>query len=197
MSIDNFLTSLGYEDSSSIIPPSDKLGPTLLYQIDDKKILICPYVIVYENKKSYLNLEYEYSSYYDDYETTKKKMINLINNIQYPNPGRVGEVGWDAKYPIDPTLFTKKERSQIAVSCFKKFKEFLKSGMNGVCGNPGDIICSKPIGIKFDKGFNDESEQEGTLQRSILSKKVFSFGELKEDGLQYAIYGNNLELYPI
>lgn len=197
MSLDNLLNSLGYFDDSEIIPPSDKIGPKLLYEIGDKKIIICPYVIVYQNKKSYLNIEYNYSSYYDDPETTKNKILTLIKILNYPSAGRVGDVGWDAKYPIDPTLFTKQERSKIAISSFKKFKHFLKTGMNGVCADPGDIICSKPIGIKFDKGFNEDSEKEGTIQRSILSKKVFCFGEVKEDGMQYAIYGDNLELHPI
>lgn len=197
MSIDNLLTSLGYDDKNKLIPPTDKIGPKLLYEFGDKKIIINPYVIVYQNKKSYLNVEYEYSSYYDDPETTKQKILNLIETIRYPSPGRIGDVGWDAKYLMDPTKFTKKERAYIALSSFKKFKLFLKTGMNGQCGDPGDIICSRPIGIKFDKGFNDESEKEGTIQRSILSKKVFSFGELKSDGMQYAIYDENLELHPI
>ncbi len=197
MSIDSFLNNLGYDDKSEVIPPSEKIGLKILYEFGDKKIIICPYVIVYQNKKSYLNVEYEYSTYYDHPDVTKQKIINLIDNIKYPNPGRVGDVGWEAKYLMDPTLFTKKERSYIALSSFKKFKDFLKSGMNGQCADPGDIICSKPIGIKFDKGFNEDSEKEGTLQRSILSKKVFSFGELKEDGMQYAIYGEDQELHPI
>lgn len=198
MSIDLFLNSLGYEDDSEVIPPSEKKGLKLLYEFGHKKIIIFPYVIVYQNKKSYLNVEYEYSNYYDNNpEITKQKILNLIENIRYPEPGRVGDVGWDAKYLMDPTEFTKKERSYIAVSSFKKFKDFLKTGMSGECADPGDIICSKPIGIKFDKGFNDDSEQEGTLQRSILSKKVFSFGELKEDGMQYAVYGEDRKLHPI
>lgn len=197
MSIHNFLETLGYKDNSPIIPASDKIGLKLLYEFDNKKIIIFPYVIVYQNKISYLNVEYEYSTYYETPDVTKQKILDLIQNIKYPNPGRVGEVGWDAQYLIDPTLFTKKERSYIALSCFKKFKEFLKTGMKGECADPGDIICSKPLGIKFDKGFNEESELEGTIQRSILSKKVFSFGDLKSDGLQYAIYGEDSELHPI
>jgi hypothetical protein len=46
-------------------------------------------------------------------------------------------------------------------------------------------------------GFNFESERQGTHQRSILSKKVFSFGDIKDDGMQYAIYGDDLKLSPI
>lgn len=197
MSIYTFLNDLGYSEDNKIIQPSDKIGLKLLYEFGNKRIVIFPYVIVYQNKLSYLNVEYEHSSYYDDRETTKEKMLDLIKNIQYPNPGRVGEVGWDAQYLMDPTLFTKKERAYITLSCFKKFKEFLRTGMKEECANPGDIICSKPLGIKFDKGFNAESELEGTIQRSVLSKKVFSFGELKNDGLQYAVYGEDSELHPI
>ena len=56
---------------------------------------------------------------------------------------------------------------------------------------------SHPLGIKFDMGFTEESEKEGTFQRSVLSKKVFKFGEVKEDGMQYAVIGDDLDMHPI
>ena len=108
-------------------------------------------------------------------------------------------MGWDAEYLIDPREFSAEERARIVVSSFKKFRSLILRGewLDGIRAQPGDIVASRPIGIKFDMGFNDESEKEGTLQRSILSKKVFKFGELKEDGMQYSIIGEDLDMHPI
>ena len=98
-----------------------------------------------------------------------------------------------------PQEFSATERARILVSGFKKFRKLILRGewLEGIRTQPGDIIVSHPLGIKFDKGFNPESEQEGTFQRSVLSKKVFKFGEVKSDGMQYAIIGEDLDMHPI
>lgn len=197
MNFDQFLISLGYNDDNEIIPPPEKTGPVLEYNINNHTIFIYPYVIVYENKKSYLNVEYEYSKYYYSQEETENKIKSLINIIKYPGPGKVYDVGWDIRCSINPAEFSKKDRSSLAISIFKQCKKCLKTGAGFFHPAPGDIVGSRPIGIKLDMGFNFESERKGTHQRSILSKKVFSFGEMKEDGMQYAIYGDDLKLYPI
>ena len=199
MNIEEYLLSLGYDDKEPLYEPGKKLSIKISFDFNGKKINICPYIVPYYSKKSYIAAEYNYSSYYDTPEVTKQKILNLISYIKYPEPGRVGDMGWDAEYLIDPREFSAEERAGIVVSSFKKFRSLILRGewLDGIRAQPGDIVASRPIGIKFDMGFNDESEKEGTLQRSILSKKVFKFGELKEDGMQYSIIGEDLDMHPI
>lgn len=199
MNIEEYLLSLGYDDKEPLYEPGKKLSIKIPFNFNGKKINICPYIVPYYSKKSYIAAEYNYSSYYDAPKVTKQKILNLISYIKYPEPGRVGDMGWDAEYLIDPREFTAEERARIVVSSFKKFRSLILKGewLDGIRAQPGDIVASRPIGIKFDMGFNDESEKEGTLQRSILSKKVFKFGELKEDGMQYSIIGEDLDMHPI
>ncbi len=197
MDLNQFLLSLGYEDNNMIITPPEKTGPILEYNINNQKVNIHPYVITYENKKSYLNVEYVYSVYHYSEEKTKNRIRSLIDIIKYPNPGKVYDVGWDIRCSVNPIEFSKKDRSHLAISIFKQCKKCLETGAGFFHPTPGDIVGSRPVGIKLDMGFNFESERKGTHQRSILSKKVFSFGDIKDDGMQYAVYGNDLKLYPI
>jgi hypothetical protein len=164
MDFNQFLISLGYEDKNIIATPSEKTGPILKYDISGTDVLICPYVIVYENKKSYLNVEYEYSIYYYSEEKTKDKIKSLINTIKYPNSGKVYDVGWDIRCQINPNQFSKKDRSYLAISTFRKCKQYLATGAGFFYPEPGDIVGSRPIGIKLDMGFNFESERQGTHQ---------------------------------
>ena len=200
MKIHDYIKTLGYDDNSPIEGVHLKVGTKFGFEFDGNGIVICPYVIEYKNKLTYINLAYENLRPKHSPVKLMKKIENLIENIRYPEPGRIGDVGWDVKYLVDPTNFTAKQRAKIAVSSFRKMKELLigtDSGMAGLKGEPGDIIVSDPLGIKFDLGHTKESEQQGTIQRSVLSKKVFNFGEVKEDGMQYAIYDDDYILQPI
>lgn len=200
MKIHDYIKTLGYDDNSPIEGVHLKVGTKFGFEFDGNGIVICPYVIEYKNKLTYINLAYENLRPKHSPVKLMKKIENLIENIRYPEPGRIGDVGWDVKYLVDPTNFTAKQRAKIAVSSFRQMKKLLigtESGMAGLKGEPGDIIVSDPLGIKFDLGHTKESEQQGTIQRSVLSKKVFNFGEVKEDGMQYAIYDDDYILQPI
>ena len=200
MKIHDYIKTLGYDDNSPIEGVHLKVGTKFGFEFDGNGIVICPYVIEYKNKLTYINLAYENLRPKHSPSKLMKKIENLIENIRYPEPGRIGDVGWDVKYLVDPTNFTAKQRAKIAVSSFRQMKKLLigtESGMAGLKGEPGDIIVSDPLGIKFDLGHTKESEQQGTIQRSVLSKKVFNFGEVKEDGMQYAIYDDDYILQPI
>ena len=200
MNIHDYIKTLGYDDNSPIEGVHLKVGTKFGFEFDGNGIVICPYVIEYKNKLTYINLAYENLRPKHSPVKLMKKIENLIENIRYPEPGRIGDVGWDVKYLVDPTNFTAKQRAKIAVSSFRQMKKLLigtESGMAGLKGEPGDIIVSDPLGIKFDLGHTKESEQQGTIQRSVLSKKVFNFGEVKEDGMQYAIYDDDYILQPI
>jgi len=200
MKIHDYIKTLGFEDDSPIEGVHLKVGTKFGFEFDGNGIVICPYVIEYKNKLTYINLAYENLRPKHSPAKVTDKIKHLIQNIKYPEPGRVGDVGWDVKYLVDPTNFTAKQRAKIAVSSFRQMKKLLvgtESGMAGLKGEPGDIIVSDPLGIKFDLGHTKESEQQGTIQRSILSKKVFNFGDVKEDGMQYAIYDDDYILQPI
>ena len=200
MKIHDYIKTLGYDDNSPIEGVHLKVGTKFGFEFNGNGIVICPYVIEYKNKLTYINLAYENLRPKHSPSKLMKKIENLIENIKYPEPGRIGDVGWDVKYLVDPTNFTAKQRAKIAVSSFRQMKKLLigtESGMAGLKGEPGDIIVSDPLGIKFDLGHTKESEQQGTIQRSILSKKVFNFGDVKEDGMQYAIYDQDYNLQPL
>ena len=198
--IDKYLSEMGYFTDEELFEPGDKLQIKIPYISGGKQINLCPFIVPYYSKKSYLAVELKnlFMSGFNR-EDIDRKMHDLITNSRYGEPGRLGEMGWEAEYVIDPTEFTASERSRILVSGFKKFRQLIIRGewLEGIHAQPGDIIVSHPLGIKFDKGFNTESEKEGTHQRSILSKRVFKFGEVKSDGMQYAIIGEDLDMHPI
>lgn len=198
--IDKYLLELGYSDDDKLYEPGEKLQIKIPFVFESKQINICPFIVPYYSKKSYLQVELKSCLKSGiTREELDTRMKNLMRNIKYGEPGRLGEMGWEAHYITDPTLFTTEERARILVSSFKKFRQLIlkHEWLDGIYAQPGDIIVSHPLGIKFDKGFNEESEKEGTFQRSILSKKVFKFGEVKEDGMQYAIIGEDLDMHPI
>ena len=72
----------------------------------------------------------------------------------------------------------------------------LEEGMVKISPRPGMILAAKPHGPKLNEGFNESSLIVGKRQRSIVAKK-FGFGELGEDGFQYARYDENCILRPI
>jgi hypothetical protein len=196
MDFDIFLKDLGYIDNNEVRPDHGKDIMRIVYDINDKKLSVCPFAIYFPNKKSYLYKEYNYSIYYDNIEVTKNKILNLIKNIKYPEPGKVFEVGWDVEFHCDPYSFTPKERTKIVFQSFKLFKEFMRGSYPHYKSEVGDIFSSEPFGPKFDLGFTDESKQKGIIQRSTVSKR-FCFGDVKEDGMQYCVYGEDLKLHPI
>ena len=59
MKIHDYIKTLGYEDDSPIEGVQLKVGTKFGFQFDGNGIVICPYVIEYKNKLTYINLEYE------------------------------------------------------------------------------------------------------------------------------------------
>lgn len=198
MNFDDFLKELGYEDSNQIDTNSEKDSLRFLFDMNGKKLCILPFVMPYPNKKSFLYREYANLIYQmKNDEFIKKRMINTIENIHYPKPGRVFEVGWDVEFNCDPYSFTAKERTQILFQSFKVFKSILSKGEHKDYSKQiGDVVTSQPFGIKFDLGFTDDSKNKGVIQRSNISKR-FYFGDIKEDGMQYYMYDENLNICPI
>ena len=74
--------------------------------------------------------------------------------------------------------------------------ENLSRGMLNTYPQPGMILVARPVGPKIDQGFTESSLTIGSRQRSIVAKKL-GFGDLKEDGFQYARYDENCILRSI
>ena len=125
MNIHDYIKTLGYDDNSPIEGVHLKVGTKFGFEFNGNGIVICPYVIEYKNKLTYINLAYENLRPKHSPSKLMKKIENLIENIKYPEPGRIGDVGWDVKYLVDPTNFTAKQRAKIAVSSFRQMKKLL------------------------------------------------------------------------
>ena len=184
-------------DSPPAVRPKGKVGHNIGFDFKGKQIVLAPYCIEYKSKHDYIRCEWSEIKNNHSESYVRDKIIKLCDNVRIMEPGRVGDVGWDVKYLCDPTLFTPRQRAYMAIKGFGQMKKFLYSGMMGLKARPGDVIASRPTGYKFDMGHTSESEEAGTDQRSLLSKKYFGFGDVKEDGMQYAYYDENYELQPI
>ena len=179
------------------VRPKAKVGHNIGFDLKGKQIVVAPYCIEYKSKFDYVRYEWSDIKNKHSEAYVAKKVIALCENVRIMEPGRVGDVGWDVKYICDPKEFTPRPRAYININSFGQMKKMLFTGMMGLKASPGDVIASRPTGYKWDMGQTPESEKVGSDQRSVLSKKYFGFGDVKEDGMQYAYYDENYELQPI
>jgi hypothetical protein len=189
------LSDLGYADDSKIYSQEDKKKNQIIYKCDSGLMSIYSYVILYQNKKSYVYLEFLDSIEKYPLEKTKSNIKDLCHNIKFDKKTRLGEVGWEVVYSKQPNEFTLEERKKIFFSFIKIAKDNLKGCFN-ISPFPGDILAARPQGPKINTGFTEESILLGKKQRISLGKR-FGFGEVKSDGFQYAIYDQNLSLNPL
>jgi len=190
---ENLLKELGYKDDSPILPQENKRYQQTNFRFDSGAIAVYSFIIFYENKKSYLWLEF-----LDSYEDAQRKqrIRTLAERIKFNEKTRLAEVGYEAKYTQDPSLFSHEERKNLLLNFIKITHDNLKNGMTKLSPQPGDILVAKPYGPKIDQGFTESSITIGTRQRAIVAKK-FGFGELYNDGFQYARYDEKCILRPI
>ena len=196
MSIEKFesiLTELNLKDDSPVFPKKEKQRQQVIYKCPSGVMSIYSFVIVYENKKSYLYLEYLDNEIYPN---LKENLKSLADRIIFEEKTRVGEVGWEIVYSKQPKEFSLEERKKVFFSLIKDLHKNIDKGMLGIEPNPGDILAAKPFGPKINQGFTEESLKIGKYQRSIFAKK-FGFGELYPDGFQYGRYDEDLILRPI
>lgn len=196
MSIENFeaiLKELNLTDDAKVFPQEEKRRHQVIYKCPSGAMSIYSFVILYENKKSYLYLEYlDHQSSPD----LKERIKSLANRIIFEEKTKLGEVGWEVVYSKQPNEFSLEERKKVFFSLIKDLHKNIDQGMLGIEPNPGDILAAKPYGPKINQGFTEESLKIGKYQRSIFAKK-FGFGELYPDGFQYGRYDENLILRPI
>jgi hypothetical protein len=190
---ERLLRQLGYKDRLPVYPKEDKRYQQVNFKCSDGAMAIYTFIILYQTKKSYLYLEFK-----DHYNSPnlKEKIQSLAEKIHFQEKTRVAEVGWEVKYTKQPDKFSLEERKQIFYYFMKYTYKNLEEGMVNLSPKPGDILAAKPHGPKINEGFTESSLVIGKHQRSLVARK-FGFGELQEDGFQYARYDENCVLKPI
>ena len=190
---EKLLKELGYRDRSPVYPKEDKRYQQVNFKCNDGAMAIYTFVILYQTKKSYLYLEF-----LDHYNSpdVKDKIKTLAERIYFHEKGRLAEVGYEVKYTKQPSEFSLEERKKIFYEFIKYTYENLHDGIVKIKPKPGDILAAKPHGPKLNDGFNESSLVVGKRQRALVARK-FGFGELYEDGFQYARYDENCVLNPI
>jgi hypothetical protein len=190
---ERLLKELGYKDRLPVYPKEEKRYQQVNFKCSDGAMAIYTFIILYQTKKSYLYLEFE-----DHYNspTLKERISTLAENIHFNEKTRIMEVGWEVKYTKQPSEFSLEKRKQIFYHFMRNTQQNLKEGMVGILPKPGDILAAKPHGPKINEGFTESSLIIGKHQRSLVARK-FGFGELKEDGFQYARYDEDCVLRPI
>ena len=190
---EKLLKELGYRDRSPVYPKEDKRYQQVNFKCNDGAMAIYTFVILYQTKKSYLYLEF-----LDHYNSpdVKDKIKTLAERIYFHEKGRLAEVGYEVKYTKQPSEFTLEERKKIFYEFIKYTYENLHDGIVKIKPKPGDVLAAKPHGPKLNDGFNESSLVVGKRQRALVARK-FGFGDLQEDGFQYARYDENCVLKPI
>ena len=190
---EKLLKELGYRDRSPVYPKENKRYQQVNFKCNDGAMAIYTFVILYQTKKSYLYLEF-----LDHYDSPylKDKLKALAERIHFHEKGRLAEVGYEVKYTKEPSEFSLEERKKIFYEFMKYTYENLHDGMVKIKPRPGDILAAKPHGPKINEGFNESSLVIGQRQRALVARK-FGFGNLQEDGFQYARYDENCDLHPI
>jgi len=190
---ERLLKKLGYKDRLPVYPKENKRYNQTNFRCSDGAMAIYTFIILYQTKKSYLYLEFK-----DHYNSPdiEERIKTLAERIYFHEKTRVAEVGYEVKYTKQPDEFSLEERKQIFYHFMKYTHEHLEKGMVKISPRPGDVLAAKPFGPKLNEGFTESSLVLGRYQRSLVARK-FGFGQLQEDGFQYARYDKNLKLRPI
>ena len=193
---ERLLKELGYKDRSPILPQENKknrIKQTNYICPSGGALAIYSYIVPYFNKKSYLYIEF-LNSYGE--ENLKDKIYKLSQRIIFKEKTRIGEIGWEVIYNQQPSEFSFEERTKIIFDFMKKSFTRLNFGDFNLNPKEGDVLVANPRGVKLNEGFNNSSIELGIRQRSIFGKR-FGFGDLYDDGFQYARYNKDLKLKPI
>lgn len=190
---ERLLKELGYKDRLPVYPKEEKRYQQVNFKCSDGAMAIYTFIILYQTKKSYLYLEFE--DHYNSPDLEDRIKV-LAERIHFQEKTRVAEVGYEVRYTKQPNEFSLEERKQIFYHFMKYTYKNLEEGMVKISPRSGDILVAKPHGPKINDGFTESSLVIGKRQRSLVARK-FGFGELQEDGFQYARYDENCVLRPI
>lgn len=195
---ERLLKKIGYYDNSPIKKNIQKLKQPILKKYNDSyNIEIIGFIYYYPNKKSYVWRCYE--ELLSDKKLTKKELLKYLiiicNGIILSEKTRISEVGWEILYSNNLLTKSKRDLFLLYFQILRDLKILLKEGFIEIKPKPGDILVSRPRGLKF-KVHNVNTNWEGMRQRSLSAQKMFNFGKLNEWGDQYARYDESLNLFP-
>jgi hypothetical protein len=195
---ERLLKKIGYYDNSPIIKNVQKLKKNILKEYNDKfNIEIIGFIYYYPNKKSYIWRCYQ--ELLNNPKLTKKEIIKYLleicRGIIFTEKTRMAEVGWEILYSNNLLTKSKRDLFILYLHILKDLKILLIQEFFKIKPKPGDILVSRPRGLKF-KVHNINTDWEGMRQRSLSAQKMFNFGKLNEFGDQYARYDDNLNLHP-
>jgi len=195
---ERLLKKIGYYDNSPIIKNVQKLKKNILKEYNDKfNIEIIGFIYYYPNKKSYIWRCYQ--ELLNNPKLTKKEIIKYLleicRGIIFTEKTRMAEVGWEILYSNNLLTKSKRDLFILYLHILKDLKILLIQEFFKIKPKPGDILVSRPRGLKF-KVHNINTDWEGMRQRSLSAQKMFNFSKLNEFGDQYARYDDNLNLHP-
>jgi hypothetical protein len=196
---EHILKKIGYYDNSPIIKNVSRLEKHILQDYSEKyNIKIVGFIYYYPNKKSYIWRCYQESL--NNSKLTKKEILNYLSmickDIIFLEKTRIAEVGWEILYQHNLLKKSKRDLFVLYLQITRKLKIMLKEEFLEIQQKPGDVLVSRPRGLKFGpRKFN--TDYEGLRQRSLSAQKLFNFGKINDWGDQYARYDDNLDLQPI
>ena len=176
-----------YEEEFGVYPTGSIVDPLpremkQQYTVDGVTFTLIEGAFVCPNKLSFL-----YVSYKEDLIHEKDRdeiRSNLRRNAATCNrevEQRVIELDWDVEIPED---ITPKQKQRVLYTIFKHFSSCLEQEYYASEKLfEGDLICVYPYGRKGDA---KDALELGTKQRQRIWKR-FGFGDVKADGVMYAI----------
>lgn len=192
---ERILKQIGYKDQSPILKVK-KVEYPVLKELSGDAYEIFYFTKAYYNKKTYL-----YEFFLENYNKLSKKELKselkiLTKNILYTERTRICEVGWGINNSNMLYFSTKDHLKKIYFGIIKIGKIIFKNGTDILTPKEGDILVSKPEGGKLLGASNQQRHLTAQNQRGKINKK-FGFGDIKEQGSQYARYDKNLIPRPI
>lgn len=196
LEFEKFLKKIGYRNRLPLKYKVQEQRNLILENSDIGPIKINGFIKVYPNKKSYIWFCYQEMLNNPrgiTEEDLRKTILMIGNQINLNKHSRVAEVGWEVLMSHTIKLWSKSDRTKMYFKILRELKLILKNGDWGITPNPGEILVSRPRGLRYGAIRGPEEEKE----RGHINQKIFNFGKVNWYGDQYAIYDENLNLQPI
>lgn len=196
LEFEKFLKKMGYRNRLPLKYKVQEQKDLILENFDTGPIKIKGFIKLYPNKKSYIWFCYQEmlnDSRVVSKEYMKTTLSMIAKQINLNKHSRIAEVGWEILMGHTIILWTKSDRTKLYFKLIKQLKLILKNGDWGINPNPGEILVSRPGGLRYGAIHGLEISKE----RGHINQRIFNFGKVNSYGDQYAIYDENLNLQPI
>lgn len=193
---EKLLKEIGYKNRLPLNYKVKEQKNLILEDCNTGPIKIKGFIKLYPNKKSYIWFCYqEMITKNIEIKEIKKTLSMIARQINFNHHSRIAEVGWEISMGHTIILWTKSERTKLYFRLIKKLKLILKNGDWGIDPNPGEILISRPRGLRY--GEIHGNGYKISEERGHINQRIFNFGKVNSYGDQYAIYDENLNLQPI